>query len=247
VAVPSAIPSTVAAYFADTVRQAWRLPAVWVLTGLGLLTGWLGFEVAILALGEGGSQAADLVAATSQTTAALAVVWVLGRLADHDREPGFAVAAAAAAPGQAGRLIGRLLGSLVTGAMVAAVIQVVLGLLGPNIDQWILLYIASLESTAVAGAWSLLLSSFLRSGASTLTSLLAWGAGHLPWGAAGLLEGGAGTALGALLPGPRSPAEWASALGYTCAATAGAVLLALAGAWGRAPGQRPGQGGAGCR
>ena len=73
----------------------------------------------------------------------------------------------------------------------------------------------------------MLLGTLWRGGGATLAAFILWVLGHLPWGAAPFLEGLAGRALGAWLPGPRV-ANAAVALGYTSAAVAGLLLIALA-------------------
>ena len=58
-----------------------------------------------------------------------------------------------------------------------------------------------------------------------------WLLGHLPWGRDPFLGGSlawAGESLRAWLPGPRALEGWLGGLGYTSAAVAGLLLLALA-------------------
>jgi len=216
------------AHALDTVRRALRGPTVWVLAGIGLLAGWGGSGLALLALGEGHAQVPGIVGETSHAFAVLATLLVLaGALEEDRRSARFTLALDCTAPGPAGRLLGRWAGAAVLGLALGAFLQVALGLtlgLDPQPGVWLRLYYTTIVVVLLAAGWGLLLSAAFAGGGVVLAGLLAWFLGHLPWGEAGALEGPAGRAVAALLPGPRPPAAAVSAF----AAAAGLLLLALA-------------------
>ena len=80
---------------------------------------------------------------------------------------------------------------------------------------------------ALAAAWGVLLGSAWRGIGATLVVFLLWMLGHLPWGVAPYLQGLAGEVVGTWLPGPRTSGSIATC-GYTSAAVAGLLLVALA-------------------
>jgi hypothetical protein len=208
-----------------TLRQAGRSPSPWVFLGLGTAAGWVGLNLAILALGEPGTQAPAVVLGTSQTFGVLLCFWVLAWLLEEDRRSALRLAADCTGPGPGGRLLGRWAGALVLGALLSTAIAFLLaGLKWPDIH----LLIANIEAVALAAAWGILVARGLGGGLAVLAGLLAWILGHLPWGRHAFLEGGAGAAVGALLPGPRAPAGAWSTVGYTSAATGAILMLALA-------------------
>ena len=118
-------------------------------------------------------------------------------------------------------------GVSLAGAATGLLVHLALAATSREVGAGIYLPFTNVSVAGLAAAWGLVLAGFLGGGAVVLSGLLLWGLGHLPWGAPGFLHGFGGRLCHALLPGPLSP-EDPSALGYTSAATAGAVLLALA-------------------
>ncbi len=215
-------------YASATLRSAIRSPVSWTLLALGAFVGWFAAASAILALTEVGRQALPLTLSTAQLVGVLLVLWLVGRGLDEDRHSGFAQAADAAAPGPGGRLLGRWAGATMAGGALAVLTALLISTSNtvPR-PPAILLLSTSICAAGHVGAWALLLSTFWRGGGGTMAVFLLWILGHLPWGVAPFVEGRLGRTVGALLPGPVN-AESAATVGYTSAAVAGLLLLALA-------------------
>jgi len=216
------------AYTLATLRLALRSPLGWVLLGAGVFLGWFGTTLAVLALDPVGAQAQPLTLSSAHLAGVLFTLWLVGRALDEDRTSGFAAAADVASPGPMGRLAGRWAGASIAGACLAvvtgALIAATSDAAGPTATS---LLSTSISAAALVGAWAVLLGTLWRGGGATLGAFLLWVLGHLPWGAAPFLDGWGGRALGAWLPGPRTAGSLV-ALGYTSAAVAGLLLVALA-------------------
>ena len=216
------------AYALATLRHAWRSPLTWVLVVLGVFFGWFATTLAVLALDEAGAQAASLTLSTAHLAGVFLTLWLVGRGLDEDRTSGFAAAADVTPVGPMGRLLGRFVGAVTAGTLLSfatgALIDATSAHPGPSSIS--LLY-TSICTMSIVGAWGILLGTLWRGGGATLAAFLLWLLGHLPWGAEPFLEGPVGRALGAWLPGPQAAAGL-QALGYTSAAVAGLLLVALA-------------------
>jgi hypothetical protein len=216
-------------YALATLRHAWRAPFTWGLAAGSVFVGWFAGAAAILALYDVDDAATPLTLSTGHLAGVLLTLWLVGRGLDEDRHSGFAVAADATKPGAAGRLLGRWAGAATAGAALAALVAhltaAVSTLEPPPLFS---LLSTTIQTTTLVGAWALLLGTGWKGGGTTLLAFLLWVLGHLPWGRDPLLEGAAGRVLRALLPGPREAAVAGSGLGYTSAAAAGLLLLALA-------------------
>jgi hypothetical protein len=214
------------AYFRLTLRQGLRLPAVWVLTGLGVLATCSAFGLSILALGEPTGAATTLLAETAQTTAAWVALWLLAVTHDADARSGFVQAADQTLGGVAGRFVGRLAGAAPV-AVLAAIPTIAVGVwMGAGEGSGLFLLLTTITPALLLGAWATLLLALTGSASfAVFAGLALWFAGHLPWGAAGWGSGVWGAALAAWLPGrvvqrpPDLPAF---------AAATGLVLVALA-------------------
>lgn len=217
------------AYAIATWRQCYRSPFTWTLAAIAVFAGWFGTTAAVLALRDVGDQGLPLILGSSHVAGVLLTLWLIGRALEEDRHAGFAAAADAAAPGHMGRLLGRWVGATAAGSTLAMFVGYVTAT--SSALPWppaTLLLITSIQVSALAGAWALLLGTIWRSGGAMILVLLLWILGHLPWGTAPFLDGTAGTVLGAWLPGPRHVDSGAETLGYTSAAVAGILLGALA-------------------
>jgi hypothetical protein len=217
------------AYAIATWRQGYRSPFTWVLAAIAVFAGWFGTTAAILALRDVGDQGVPIILSTGHLAGVFLAIWLIGRSLEEDRHAGFAAAADAAAPGHAGRLLGRWVGATAAGTALAVLVAYVTAT--SSALPWpdaLLLLSTSIQTTALAGAWGLLLGTLWRSGGAMVLVLLLWVLGHLPWGTAPFLEGTIGRVVGAWLPGPRLADSGAEALGYTSAAVAGILLGALA-------------------
>lgn len=216
------------AYALATLRNAMRSPLTWVLLGLGTFFGWFAMALAVLALDEAGAQAGPLTLSTAHLAGVFLTLWLVGRSMDEDRTSGFAAAADVTPAGPMGRLLGRFLGAVAAGSAVALGVGLLIALTTNDaaLSTTYLLYTSSLACLQV-GAWGVLLGTLWRGGGATLAAFLLWLLGHLPWGAEPFLAGPAGRALGAWLPGPRTTVGL-EGMGYTSAAVAGLMLLALA-------------------
>jgi hypothetical protein len=222
------------AWSLDTLKQGIRLLAPWVLLVLGVLVGWTGLRLAILALGEWDSQAPALIQSTALLAGVLTALWICARLLDEDRRSGLCVAADGTAPGPEGRLLGRWAGAALLGLAVCTLTGLALQLLAtgslsapiPGLPPlW--LHSTNIATLGLAAAWGVLLTGLLRGAGTLAVGGLLWGAAHLPWGAPGLLAGRAGAALGILLPGPRPPGPPTTTwLPATLAATVALLLAA---------------------
>lgn len=229
------------AYATATLRQAWRSPVSWVICALGIFAGWFATAAAVLAIADVGEQGEPLILSTGHLAGVLLTLWLIGRSLDEDRHSGFASSADATAPGVAGRVLGRWLGATLSGTLMSALVGMLIAT-SSALQQAdpILLLSTSIMQTGVVAAWGLLLGCLWRGGGASLAVFLLWVLGHLPWGSgrllgggpeagdAGWLEGALARMLGAVLPGPRVGEGVAEALGYTSAAVAGLLLLALA-------------------
>ena len=216
------------AYSLATLRSAWRSPLTWVLLVLGVFFGWFATTLAVLALDEAGAQAEPLILSTAHLAAVFLTLWLVGRGLDEDRTSGFAAAADVTPVGHVGRLAGRFVGAVLAGTVLGGLVGLLIGRVsGHPAPPLTSLLITSIMATGLAGAWGILLGTLWRGGGATLAAFLLWLLGHLPWGAAPFLEGPAGRALGAWLPGPRT-ASGLETLGYTSAAVAGLLVVALA-------------------
>lgn len=216
------------AYTLATLRHAWRSPLTWVLLGLGVFFGWFATTLAVLALDEAGAQAEPLTLSTAHLAGVLLVLWLVGRGLDEDRTSGFAAAADVTPAGHTGRLAGRWLGAVLAGTALAVATAGLIDLTSehPAPDSLYLLS-TSIMVVGLVGAWGILLGTLWGGGGATLAAFLLWVLGHLPWGAEPFLAGPTGRALGAWLPGPRTAGSL-EVLGYTSAAVAGLMLVALA-------------------
>jgi hypothetical protein len=216
----------VLAYFQLTLRQGLRLPAVWILTGLGVLATLSAFGLSVLALGESTSASTTLLAETAQTTAAWVALWLLAVTHDADARSGFVQAADQTFGGVAGRFVGRLAGAAPV-AVLATIPTIAVGVwMGAGEASPVYLLSTTIAPALLLGAWATLLLALTGSASFTVFADLAlWLAGHLPWGAGGWGSGLWGEALAAWLPGrvverpPDLPAV---------AAATGLVLVALA-------------------
>lgn len=217
------------AYARITLKEAAASPATWGLCILGAFFGWFATTLAILAVAEIEGQARALVEGTSQLFGALLTLGLLSRTLEEDSGSGFALAGDAARTGPQGRLLGRWLGSVTAGVLASLIVAALTAATGAagSLDAWYLLY-ASIMAMAVVGAWAALVSSQWAGPVGALVVLLLWVLGHLPWGTDPFLAGPLGSAIGALLPGPRPTADGWRTLGYTSAAVSGLLLLALA-------------------
>jgi hypothetical protein len=215
-------------YASATLRQALRSPVSWVLTLLAVFTGWFAVTAAILAISDVQAQSESLVLSTAQLGGVLLTLWLMGRSLDEDRHSGFAAAADATSPGVPGRLLGRWAGATAAGALLSFLAAVLI-FMSSGLEQlpYLTLLYTSVSVCAVAAAWALLLGTLWRGGGATLAVFLAWILGHLPWGVAPFLAGPLGSAMGAVLPGPRHGDGGSLVLGYTSAAVAGLLLLTL--------------------
>jgi hypothetical protein len=219
-------------YAADTIRQALRGPGPWVLAAVGVLAGWGGIGMAVLALGSRDAQSAQnaqIVTSTGQVFGAIAALWVLASRLDDDRSSGFRIAADALGPGVTGRLAGRWLGASLLGVALAALVQAGLLLLtgAPAEGGALYLCLTTIEAVPLLAAWGLLLACLGRGAAVVLMGFVLLVLGHLPWGAPELAPGLPGTLLRAWLPGPRAPEMATHLLASTALATAGVLLLGL--------------------
>jgi hypothetical protein len=209
---------------------------VWGIAVLGVLAGWGGFSLSILALGEMESQEREVALSTAHAFGVLAALWVAAIQGAEDTATGFAVAAGCARPGVLGRLLGRALGAASVGIVVVYMI-----LAGLAQATWALgsiqLLIATTWVVLSISAWGLLFAASGRAGVAVLCGLVLWVLGHLPWGSADLLPGSAGRALGAWLPGPRDPAKAVADAGATLPAAVAALSLA----WAFAPRRESGE------
>ena len=216
------------AYSLATLRNAWRSPLTWVLLVLGVFFGWFATTLAVLALDEAGAQAEPLISSTAHLAAVFLTLWLVGRGLDEDRTSGFAAAADVTPVGHVGRLAGRFLGAVLAGTALGVGVGALTGGTSDHpAPSTIYLLYTTIMVTSLAGAWGILLGTLWRGGGATLAAFLLWLLGHLPWGAAPFFEGPVGRALGAWLPGPRT-ASGLEALGYTSAAVAGLLVVALA-------------------
>lgn len=216
------------AYALATLRTAMRSPLTWVLLVLGTFFGWFAVSLAVLALDEAGAQAEPLTLSTAHLAGVFLTLWLVGRSIDEDRTSGFAAAADVTPAGHVGRILGRFVGAVGAGTALALLTSMLIDVTSkhPAPGSGYLLY-TSILACGQVGAWGILLGTLWRGGGATLAAFLLWLLGHLPWGAAPFLDGPVGRALGAWLPGPRT-AVGLEALGYTSAAVAGLMLVALA-------------------
>jgi hypothetical protein len=202
----------------DTVRRALRAPGTAVLLALGLLAGWAGFALAILALGEAESQAGEVVAGTASAWAALLTLQALARVLDQDAAAALTPAVDATAPGLLGRLLGRWGGSILVGLGGSAALGTALIAFSPAPWAGLLsLYSTTLSTALLAGSWGLVLGVLAGPRAILGGGLLLWVLGHVPWRAA------------SLLPGPLAEHAALTALGLVCVALARAGHTAACG------------------
>jgi hypothetical protein len=225
----------VLAYLLSTWTSAWRLPALWLMGCLGLAATAAGLGLSILALEADEAGAQRLVQESAQAIAVLVALWLLVWTLDADARSGFCVAADQTLGGLGARLWGRFSGCALVG-VVASLPAIGAGATWTEADPlWLL--ITTIISTALLGAWGLLLWAW---GLGGVALLLAggglWLLGHLPWGAPGW-GGELGRWVGAWLPpGLDAQGRFApAALG----AVAGLLLLARASA--RAPADATGR------
>lgn len=212
-----------------TLRASARLPATWLIPGIGVLVGWFGMSLGILALGDLELENREMALATTEGTGVLLVLWLLARHLDEDARSGFAVAAEQTAPGSSGRLVGRWAGSVVAAVAPTLLVGTALGLMAGLEARWVLwLVTTSTCSLAIAGAWGLLLGALGSGTVVVLGGMTLWLAGHLPWGTDPLLPGPIGALLRAWLPGARLAEGGIRLAGYTSAAILGTLLLTLA-------------------
>jgi hypothetical protein len=217
--------SAVIALALDTLRRATRAGGSWALLGLGLAAGWAGFSLAILALGEVGTQAIAVVTSTTLTWSVLLGLQALSRALAHDEAATLTRAVDACAPGAPGRWVGRWMGAVATGVLAGLLLGGLLVALSPAPAGLLLsLYLTTFAAVLPATAWGLLLAAVGGARLALGGGLLAWVLGHLPWGSAALLPGPAGRTVAALLPGPSAGA---APVGGVLAAL-GLVALALA-------------------
>jgi hypothetical protein len=217
------------AYTRITLKEAALSPTTWGVCLLGAFFGWFATTLAILAVADIESQSRALVEGTSHLFGALLTLGLLSRAFEEDSGSGFALAGDATRAGPQGRLLGRWLGAVLAGALGSLLVAALTTATGATgaLDPLYLLY-TSILTLGVVGAWSALVSSQWAGPAGALVVLLLWVLGHLPWGTAPFLAGGVGRTVAALLPGPRAAAGGWLTLGYTSAAVAGLLLLALA-------------------
>ncbi len=217
-------PRPVLAYLLSTWTSAWRLPALWLIAGLGLAATAVGLSLSILALEADEAGAQRLVQESVQATAALATLWLLARALDADARSGFCVAADQTQGGLGARLWGRFSGAALVG-VVASLPALGAGATWTQADPiWLLC--TTIVSTALLGAWGLLLWALGLGGVALwLVGGGLWLLGHLPWGADGW-GGVAGRWIGAWLP-PGLDAQGRLAPA-ALAALAGLLLLARA-------------------
>ncbi len=220
---------TAVAWTLDTLRRAARSPSAWGLAVCGLVAGWAGIALSVLALGAAEAQAASLLLATGQAWAVILVLWVLTRLLEEDRASAFTAASDAARPGRGGRLLGRWGGSVLAAAPTAALVASLPGwIAGAPAPNFLCLFLTSIVLAAVAGAWALLVGGAGGGPWPFLVVLGLWAVGHLPFGAPGVLGGRVGRVVGAVLPGPLPAAPSAGSLLGSALVVAGLLLLALA-------------------
>lgn len=219
-------------YARATLKEAALSPVTWGTCVMGVFFGWFAATLAILAIVDLGEESKELVESTSQLFGALLAIGLLGRTLDEDADSGFTLATDACAPGPGGRVLGRWAGAALAGTMASLLIAGLVTLSGAaqGLNPLYLLY-TSILSTALVAAWATLLASRWNGAAAGLLTILLWLLGHLPWGRDPFLGGSlewAGRCLRAWLPGPRALEGWLGGLGYTSAAVAGLLLLALA-------------------
>jgi len=217
------------AYTIATLRQALRSPVTWVLAALTVFSGWFATSAAILAISDLADQSEALVLSTAHLGGVLLTLWLVARSLDEDRTSGFACAADASAAGCGGRILGRWAGGTLAGATLSAATGALIASTSAlQQPPALLLLYTNVLACGIVAAWAMLIGTWWRSGGATLAVFLAWVLGHLPWGVPQFLEGPGGRALAALLPGPRHGLTGLNAMGYTSAAIAGLLLLALA-------------------
>jgi hypothetical protein len=215
----------VLAYLRLTLRQGLRLPAVWVLSALGVLSVLAGLGLSVLALGGPAAGEAALLTETTQTTSALVILWLLASLHDADWRSGFVQAADQTQGGTRARQLGRLLGAGLVATLAALPTALVGALAADAGPSPMYLLLTTIAPGLLVGAWALLLLAASASSALAVFGGLAlWLAGHLPWGDGGAAEGWP-TFGAAWLPGRAAalhpdPTALLAALGL--------VLLALA-------------------
>lgn len=214
------------------MKEALTSPVTWGICLMGVFFGWFAATLAILALVDVSAQARELVESTSQLFGALLAIGLVGRTLDEDSDSGFTLASDACASGPGGRVLGRWLGATVAGTGASVLIAALVAASGAAaIHQPIWLLYTSIMGVALVAAWATLLASRWNGAAAGLLTILLWLLGHLPWGRQPFLGGSlewAGQCLQAWLPGPRHVEGWSWGLGYTSAAVAGLLLLALA-------------------
>ncbi|MDJ0975625.1 MAG: hypothetical protein QNJ98_14275 [Planctomycetota bacterium] len=219
-------------YARATLKEAVTSPVTWGICLMGVFFGWFAATLAILALVDVAEESRELIGSTSQLFGALLAIGLLGRTLDEDSDSGFTLATDACAPGPGGRILGRWLGATIAGTAASVLIAAVVTASGAaQADSSLYLLYTSILSISLVAAWATLLASRWNGAAAGLLTILLWLLGHLPWGREPFLGGSftwAGESLRAWLPGPRALEGWLGGLGYTSAAVAGLLLLALA-------------------
>ena len=217
------------AYMRVTLKEAVLSPVSWGLCVMGAFFGWFATAVAILAVAEIESQSRELIESTSQLFGALLTLSLIGRSLEEDSSSGFALAGDATRGGPRGRLLGRWLGAVLAGIATTLLVALLITAAGTiKAPELFYLLYTTILTMSLVGAWSTLVSSQWGGAAGALVTLLLWVLGHFPWGTDPFLGGGLGRALGAWLPGPQMASIRLQWLGYTPAAVAGLLLLALA-------------------
>lgn len=222
----------IAAYLLASLRDARRMPLLWLVAAMGLCAVAVGLGLAIFALSSDPQGRQRLAQESALGTAALGALWLLSRTLDSDRRSGFCAAADQASGGVAARWLGRWLGAVAAG-LLCALPAMGAGWWWSGAPVFYLL-LASASAAALACAWALALAALGWSGVAVwLGSAALWVLGHLPWGAEGW--GGAQAAwLGGLLPPGMAaplPVEAAAAGGASpaLALPAASAPLAIAG------------------
>ncbi len=212
----------------DTLWRAVRRPGPWLVLLLGVGAGWLGLELAVLALGDRQAQATEVASTTGVAFGALLALWVLASTFEENRRaPGWRDMILVTRPGRAGRLLGQWAGATLLGALGGAAVSLGLGISATGSPGSLLLYITIIVQVLHVGAWGLVLGTTWAGGAVVVGGLGLWVLGHLPWGTAGLLPGGPGRALAAVLPGGALETIAPSALAAGLLACGGLLALAL--------------------